>query len=127
MHESLLQTESIKMSFAYQPSFIGFVMRLRIGKVQEYLALIKSNEYDDVDIHDSIMEYIRNVIAHCKKDVLNFMKISKTFQDNSNINTYWSLNVILSLALRKIAIKDIQGLEWCSHEVIKSIGAMPIF
>ena len=100
-----------------------------MGKVRDYIAIIKNNEYDDVDIHDSIMEYLYEVVHNCKKDVLDFMKIAQMFDPERrvNTNTYWSLNVILSLALRKIVIKDIKGLEWCADEIVKSIGAEPIY
>lgn len=89
---------------------VATVLSLRMDNIIQMLT--NSSDIDEL--------YVK--IFNMKKTLQDACSIARVFNDNTiNDEKVRELTMFLSLALRKIKINDMEGLNWCLHKTIQTI------
>lgn len=103
---------------------IDYVMSIRIQQLMEHAAHCDPKK--DHDANDN-MWFVFNMLHTLRDDLQNMVQVAHTFGDGSiDLDKYKHINMLMSIARRKLLMNDEQGFNWCLFKMLNMFNPVNI-
>lgn len=105
-------------------SVLPFMINNRVDLIDGFIAMINESP-DNIGVKEVCFEEIMLKV----QDNMDWLKeakaVSVAFNDMSMLPYVKEITMFMSLAARKVILKDAEGVQWCMNEIRKITGYTP--